>query len=172
MLCEKCSKNEATVYYRENVNGKEKKYALCADCAKKLEANGEISLNSFRPQDELGVFNSIFKNFFAPNEHNDAQIPETKRCPLCSSSFNELVKDGRVGCALCYDTFSAELERTISNIHSNAVHCGKSPSKFRGKLDVKRKIRALESELKEAIKDERFERAAQIRDELNSIRGQ
>ena len=30
----------------------------------------------------------------------------------------------------------------------------------------------VEGELKEAISDERYERAAQIRDELNSLRGQ
>ena len=42
MLCEKCKKNEATFYYHENVNGNEKNYRLCADCAKELEKSGEL----------------------------------------------------------------------------------------------------------------------------------
>ena len=46
MLCEKCKKNEATVFYRENVNGKEKNYSLCQKCAEKLEKKGEISFST------------------------------------------------------------------------------------------------------------------------------
>ena len=173
MLCEKCKKNEATVFYRENVNGNEKKYALCADCAKELEKSGEIQTNVFRPQDDFPLMNSIFGSLFAPySAREPRRLSEDKRCPLCGASFRELAKEGRVGCASCYDTFSAELERTVSNIHSNAVHTGKTPSRLRGKLDVKKKIRALEGELKEAIRDERFERAAEIRDELNNLRAQ
>ena len=37
MKCEKCQKNEATVFYRENINGKEAKYHLCPKCASELE---------------------------------------------------------------------------------------------------------------------------------------
>ena len=36
MLCEKCKKNEATFYYHENVNGNQKNYRLCADCANRV----------------------------------------------------------------------------------------------------------------------------------------
>ena len=39
MLCEKCKKNEASVFYRENINGKERKYSLCPECAAELEKN-------------------------------------------------------------------------------------------------------------------------------------
>lgn len=174
MLCEKCKKNEATVFYRENVNGKEKSYSLCQKCAEKLEKKGEISLStpSFFGNDDFGVFNSIFGSLFAPEFRSSQALSDTKRCPLCGASYSELAKEGKVGCPGCYDTFATELERTISGIHSNAMHTGKTPSRLRGKLDVKRRIRALEGELKEAISDERYERAAQIRDELNSLRGQ
>ena len=64
------------------------------------------------------------------------------------------------------------LQKTICDIHQNAVHTGRAPKKLSGKLDVKRRIRSLEGELKDAIKDERYERAAQIRDEINGLRGQ
>ena len=53
MLCEKCSKNEATVFYREIVNGKEKKYSLCSDCAAKLEKEGKALI--IAPDDCCGV---------------------------------------------------------------------------------------------------------------------
>ena len=33
MLCEKCKKRTATVFYNENINGKTRSYSLCAECA-------------------------------------------------------------------------------------------------------------------------------------------
>ena len=173
MLCERCKKNEATVHYREIMNGKEKKYLLCADCAKELEKSGEISFSApkFFGDAETGMFNSMFGSLFAP-ARGERTLSEAKRCPLCGAAFGDLVKEGKVGCAKCYDTFSTELERTISGIHGQSSHARKSPAKLRDKLDVRQKIRALERELKEAIRDERYERAAELRDELNSLRAQ
>lgn len=173
MLCERCKKNEATVHYREIINGKERKYLLCADCAREMEKSGEISFSApkFFGDGELGALNSVFGSLFAP-PRGAHTLSEAKKCPLCGATFNELVKEGKVGCAKCYDTFQAELERTISGIHAKETHTGKSPAKLRDKLDVKQKIRALERELKDAIRDERYERAAELRDELNTLRAQ
>ena len=172
MLCERCKTNEATVHYREIMNGKEKKYLLCADCAREMEKSGEISFSApkFFAESE-NMLNSMFGSLFAP-PRGERALSEAKKCPLCGATFGELVKEGKVGCAKCYDTFAAELERTISGIHGQSTHAGKSPAKLRDKLDVKQKIRALERELREAIKDERFERAAELRDELNGLRAQ
>lgn len=165
-------KNEATVFFRENINGKQKSISLCADCAKELEKKGELTLNTpnFFAQDDHTVFNSIFESLFDTRKR--PTVPAGKKCDLCGATYAELAKEGKVGCPECYETFAKELERTIVGIHSNAVHTGHSPSRLRGQLDVKRRIRALETELKEAISDERYERAAEIRDELNTLRGQ
>ena len=173
MLCERCKKNEATVHYREIMNGKEKKYLLCADCAKELEKSGEISLSApqFFGESEGSLFNSMFGSLFAP-ARGERALSEAKKCPLCGATFGELVNEGKVGCAKCYDVFGQELERTISGIHGQSTHAGRSPAKLKDKLDVPQRIRALERELKEAIKDERYERAAELRDELNSLRAQ
>lgn len=173
MLCERCKKNEATVHYREIINGKERKYLLCGDCAREMEKSGEISFSAPKlfKDSEMGMLNSVFGSLFAPARGTHA-VSEAKKCPLCGATFSELVKEGKVGCAKCYDTFQAELERTISGIHSKESHTGKSPAKVRDKLDIKQRIRALELELREAIRDERYERAAELRDELNILRAQ
>lgn len=42
MLCERCKKNEATFYYHENINGKQKTYRLCPECEAEMEKNGEL----------------------------------------------------------------------------------------------------------------------------------
>ena len=33
MKCEKCGKNEATMYYKETINGVTREMHLCPDCA-------------------------------------------------------------------------------------------------------------------------------------------
>ena len=35
MKCEKCGKNEATMYYKETVNGVTREMHLCPECAQK-----------------------------------------------------------------------------------------------------------------------------------------
>ena len=36
MKCEHCGKNEATFYYKSNINGNVTEHHLCSDCAREL----------------------------------------------------------------------------------------------------------------------------------------
>lgn len=52
MKCEKCGKNEATMYYKETVNGVTREMHLCPECAKKENLGGAFesafqSMNHF-----------------------------------------------------------------------------------------------------------------------------
>jgi len=38
----------------------------------------------------------------------------------------ELYSDGRMGCARCYATFAAEVERALKEIHGETRHLGKT----------------------------------------------
>ena len=42
MQCERCNKKKATVFYRENINGRVKALRLCGDCVEVLEQAGEL----------------------------------------------------------------------------------------------------------------------------------
>lgn len=184
MLCEKCKKNEANYYYRENVNGVEKEYHLCGECAKELEQNGEIKqfgmnfakdniLNSFFGLDGI---NSVFGSLFAPassasaNGQNGLKNPEKRKCSLCGASFDELAREGKAGCPKCYDTFAAELEESIRRIHGRSSHTGHAPIKFREKNEAIKKLKELESQLKTEISNENYERAAELRDEIRALK--
>ena len=189
MLCEKCRKNEATNYYHENVNGKVRTMRLCADCAKELEESGELpKLNmdkffeDFDPffdepffQNPVKTLNSLFSGFFG----NEKALPTgnpggqektaEKKCEGCGSTLRDFATRG-AGCPKCFETFAEELAPTVSRAHGKAVHTGRAPSKFRDRIETKRKIESLVEEQREAVKNEDFERAAEIRDELKKLR--
>ena len=63
MKCEHCGKNEATFYYKSNINGNVTEHHLCSDCARELGyADGmEKSFSSFG----RGLFGG-FDDFFTP----------------------------------------------------------------------------------------------------------
>jgi len=174
MLCEKCGKKEATFYYKENVNGTEKSYTLCADCAAELQKNGTLSgvsssgdpfgqLHKLFTEDKL--FGSLFNVGLMQPESR-----ETQKCPLCGSTFAVLAKNGKAGCPGCYEAFETELMPSIRRIHGRSMHTGKTPARFRAKNERKQKIAAMEKELKDAVGSENYERAAELRDQLRSLR--
>lgn len=182
MLCEKCGKNEATFYYHENNNGKKRSFSLCAECADKMQKDGEI--NTVNPEKYLDSFGSFFEDFGNPFKSLDNLISgflgetpvlggrktEEKKCPGCGMTLREFAENGLAGCPECYDAFAEELKPAITRVQGKSEHTGRAPLRMREKLDAKKKIEELEKEQKKAIKEENYERAAEIRDELRKLR--
>lgn len=173
MLCERCKKNEAVVYYSENVNGNKKAFALCEKCAAEAEKNGEINKPDFGKSlfgDSVNNLNSLFGSLFGIPQYQKRELGERKKCSLCGSAFDDIVNEGKPGCPECYHTFGDELSRTISKIHGAATHTGNAPERFRAGRERKRKIEKVEAELKAAVAAEEYERAAELRDCLKMLR--
>ena len=182
MLCEKCKKNEATFYYHENVNGNQKNYRLCADCAKELEKSGELKAWDKVQEDPFEGFGKLFTNPFKQMDKlfsglfgapaltgGISQTKGQKQCS-CGMTLRDFLDEGMAGCPDCYSTFEEELEPTVRRIHGKSAHEGRIPTKFRGKMDTRKKIEQLEKERSEAVRLENYERAAEIRDQLNELR--
>jgi protein arginine kinase activator len=157
MLCEKCGKNTATVYVKNNINGSISENRLCSHCANKN------NMNWF--DKSLGGFDLLHALSFGEPNYN----AERKACPLCNANFAQIVQSGRIGCGECYETFKAELEPTVIKMHGRAKHTGKIPKNLESKIGVKRKIEELNNQLKKMIEVQNFEEAAVIRDEINNL---
>ena len=155
MLCQKCGKANAVTHYHTVINGVVDDKYLCGECA------GTANLSHFEDD-------SIFKMLTSFLSDTEPLKTVAERCECCGTSFTEIRKTGRVGCGNCYKTFSGQLNSTLQRLHGSTVHTGKHPQKAdktEQNNDLKTdKIGKLQEELKKAIEDENYERAAQIRD--------
>lgn len=171
MLCQKCKKNNATIHYRENINGKVTEYSLCADCAAELERDGVIKIeNPFSNfmRDDIFDFASVLPSFFTSLNHALGS-GETKRCPVCGSTFNDIARTGHIGCPQCYETFADELAATVNQLHGTSKPQGRIPKRFGEKQNREAEINALKEEQKKAIEAQEFEKAAELRDKIKAL---
>ena len=78
--------------------------------------------------------------------------------------MDTLSKTGRLGCAVCYEKFSAHLTTALQESQKALVHLGKRP----GRKNARRED--LEAELQQLIRSEQYEEAAQVRDRIAKLK--
>ena len=171
MLCEKCKKRTATVFYNENINGKTRSYSLCGECAAQLREKGELQditsmIGSFADPFST-LHNDLFGSFFGIPAR--VSSGNNKTCPECGMTFREIAQNGKVGCPNCYSTFADELSGLIQSVHGTTTHTGSVPSRHRVKQERTEKLKTLRTELQSAISNEEYEKAASLRDEIRKL---
>lgn len=162
MKCQNCEKKEATIKYFENVNGNKKTFNLCYDCYKSLKFSG-------------------FSNTFTPTLFDIPEfVTEKSRCELCGNTFENYANTGLFGCPNCYSAFENKLDKLFLKIHGKNRH-EESLNKKIGNINIKKekssskintkeyKIENLKQEIKDLIKEENYEKAAIIRDEIKKL---
>ena len=85
---------------------------------------------------------------------------------------SELQRTGRVGCADCYQTFENLLTPYIRKLQGTTAHVGTAPNPQAPSQPVKDQTVILRSKLDDAIKQENYEEAARLRDEIRRLEGQ
>ncbi len=170
MLCQKCQKKQATTHYQQTVNGETTEYHVCSDCAKELGLLGNVGFSQmFSPFDlHFGdLFSGMFGAPTGPQQLGGASLSTV--CPKCGVTLREIMDSGRLGCNECYRTFYRELAPSIEKIHGKATHSGKVPRSAGAALQNRRKAEQLKAELAQAIREENFEKAAGLRDQIKAL---
>ena len=164
MICSKCKVKTATIRISQVINGKLTEVFLCPDCAKENAIAGM--------QAAIGAANMV-PGFFSYggglNKYYHAKAESTTRCSLCGKSFEEIQKDGRLGCATCYTEFKDKLDPIIERIYGSARHKGRCPSNMPDEYKKTREIDELKIRLVRAIESEEYEKAAEIRDSIKTL---
>ena len=166
MLCQNCGKNEATTHIKQIINGDMAESHLCSDCASHL---GYSDVFSGFGLNLSGLFGGLLGDMMP-----SISAGKSPRCPKCGTSFEEIVRDGRVGCADCYTTFYDRLLPSIQRIHGKIKHSGKvtNSAPVESKEETtEEKIEKLKIAMNEAVAKQEFETAAKIRDEIKALEG-
>jgi protein arginine kinase activator len=174
MLCEQCKKRTATVFYNEKLNGRSRSLSLCGECASKLRESGEI-------RDVTSMIGSFADPFSALQDERFGDFfglrilrakEEKILCPCCGRALAAILADGKVGCAECYSCFSEELSPLLRSLHGGAAHRGRIPSRLLARRARIEQLSRLREELQKAIREEKFEEAARLRDEIRILEEQ
>ena len=155
MKCEKCGKNEANYYYKETINGKTSEKHLCTDCAGE---EGLLSAFDWQPEkvfdDFFGDFfdsrGSLFDSFFGTG------LPRLARTMLRPALTLPRVEIGRI-----------QPEEKPASVETGI----KIAPEVNEELRLCREKLALKEQLAEAVRNEDYERAIELRDKLKALNG-
>ncbi len=172
MYCERCKKNEATIHLSEIMKDIKSEVHLCEQCAREVGLNTKISNFTLTLPEML-----TFLNVDDVNE-----LQGKKRCATCGCDFIEYKTNGKLGCPDCYIYLADQLEPALVSFHGDLRHCGKFPlynnSTENNEIKipvVKNKnpddLSRLQVELEDAVREERYEDAAVIRDRIKELNG-
>ena len=160
LKCSLCSK-EATVHLTQIINNKIHKVDLCESCA---QQKGVTDPEGFALTDLL------------QNVNLDVPLPSpeggTTSCPDCGFNSADFQRTGRLGCATCYTTFSAQISPVLEDMHTGLQHVGKVPNLALQRQSNQTIMRRLQEALARAISEEAYEQAATIRDKIQSLKSE
>ena len=159
MICKQCSKKSATVHLTEIVNNAKKEIHLCEECAREQGISGKVSFE----------ISDLLSGLVEPQAAPSAEA-QPDRCPTCGISYAEFRSAGRLGCPRDYEVFEPGLLPLLEKIHSGTQHVGKMPKHVGERVAREREVMALTTELEKAIGSEQYERAAEIRDRIRTLR--
>ena len=157
MKCEHCGKNEVTFVYRSNINGQVEEKHLCSDCAEKLGYTQRITAHNQRMMQNFfgnGFFGGgLLDDFFAP-------------MPSLMSRMNHLLDDP-------FDDFFSDMPTLGAPARQSSQQEEKKEDlvekEEQSRFSRMRQMNALRMEMKKAVHQENFERAAEIRDQIKAL---
>ena len=152
MKCENCGKNEVTFVYQSNINGHVEEKHLCSECAEKLGYTQRINAHSQR----------MMQNFFG------------RGSLFGSSFFNDFFSPSLMGRMLedPFDDFFADMPaRSAAPARQQETKKEEDlvEKEEQSRFSYLRQLNALKVEMKKAVHQENFERAAELRDQIHKL---
>jgi len=163
MKCQKCGKNEVNFHYSSNVNGCVTETHLCSVCA---EESG-YDLEKFFSQGQLTGFGDIFGGMF-PIRAMSGFMPFAMPVLQANNGLQGRVIDAR---QLAELLTMGQLTGMIGQGNTCTCGCGTTTTK-EPSVEVDEKIkkrRELNAQMRVAVANEEFEKAAEIRDKIKEL---
>jgi protein arginine kinase activator len=134
-------------------SGQRRELHLCESCAEKKQVIAKQELN----------LSSILQHLIGAHLSGADQLARLV-CPVCGIKYMDFRAEGRLGCPHDYEVFRAGLEPLLQRIHRAQRHAGKRPRLDQQKTERHRELLELRRQLRDAVDNEAYEKAAQLRD--------
>ncbi|MEW6072797.1 MAG: UvrB/UvrC motif-containing protein [Planctomycetota bacterium] len=174
MKCQICNQNAATIHITEIPSGQfaaekdsgaaEEKAPLvqrhlCESCAQNLN----LPQMQVSPKSVVNIWKLLQQSAKKAREEGGLS------CPDCGMSLAEFRSKGRLGCPKDYEVFKAHLIPLLQRIHNASRHVGRLPGLDEQTLRRMNQLNDLRQRLQAAIREEDYEDAARLRDEIQGI---
>lgn len=178
VLCGICKTREARIFYTEIINGEKNEQYLCEECAAK---NTHFRIRTPFAGQELslgGLLSGLLEDAVEKQRSEQGESgSSTLSCPYCGLTYTDFRERGQFGCAGCYQSFGKVLARNIKNIHGADTHTGKHPKHMDGRMEPQpeeipelNELERLSMRLQQAVEQENYEAAAELRDQIRALK--
>lgn len=168
MQCERCGQRPATVHVTRIVNGQASQQHLCESCARE---QGELEpLFESWLEPKFGI-PELLAGLLSHQPAPPGMRARQQACPRCGTTYADFARTGLLGCAGCYDAFQAAIEPVLRRVHGASRHGGKAP-RGRRAAEPASELERLRRELEAAVREERYEDAARLRDRIRALERQ
>jgi protein arginine kinase activator len=162
MKCQRCPK-QASLHITEVLGeNRVEELHFCEECAKKY-------LYEPTPAKKSATTTPPPTAKAKPSESTEEL--GSKTCEACGLKFVEFRNSGRLGCPHDYDSFLAELLPLLESIHGDVRHMGKTPRRQPRQKSTQKALAGLRKQLAQAVTEENYEEAAQLRDQIRTLEG-
>ena len=151
------------MFLTQIVNGQVSELALCESCARAKGLFDPQSLTfaeKFFPEEFKQRVDKLVRELTGNAETVSEPAPPMSmfsRCPVCGFSVDNYRNTGHLGCPDCSKVFARELDPAAEIEVEPETE---APALTRARL---------QKELQQAIERENYERAAQLRDQINAL---
>ncbi|MCC5829084.1 MAG: UvrB/UvrC motif-containing protein [Phycisphaeraceae bacterium] len=158
--CDKCDR-PATHHSVEIIKGQKIEKNFCEAHA----AEEGLESTPHKP------INDVLKDFVAVQ--SGGSTADDVCCSLCGLSFSEFREHSLVGCPECYKAFASLLSPLLERAHEGGNHhVGKVP-RHAGRIEARQvQLIRLRQRLSDAVTNEDYEMAAQLRDDIRRFEEQ
>jgi len=166
-FCSACQKSPATIDILELSDGSVTgQRHLCAPCAE--------GLGLVQPKLPIKMSAEILEDLLGTIKGTGTARRREVVCPGCGMTPQDFKQKGRLGCPRCYEAFRGDLVPLLQRVHEAVVHRGRlpggrapaPPAPAAAAVPSSERLADLRRRLEDAIRGERYEEAARLRDDL------
>lgn len=169
MLCQNCKKRTATVHLTEIVNNDKREIHLCEGCANE---KGVAIKTKIQEVDFPDFFGQLAESSSVTEKEKSIGSSKDLVCKNCGLTYEAFRNSGKFGCPEDYTAFKEGLIGLLNRIHGSTQHRGKVPNRATDQIARQKELREVKEELKRAIDQEAYEKAAELRDLIGSLKQQ